>query len=137
MKCRKLKGHKMGKGYRQGRLGEEIRKIISELLMRELKDPRLDVMVSVTAVEATSYGSYATCYLSIFDNGADEAKLSEKQEECIRAMENAKGFIKRSIGKQITLKHMPELIFKIDSSMEYGRHMDELLSKVIKNQDEK
>ena len=50
----------MGKGYRRGRLGEEIRKIISELLLKELKDPRLSAMISVTAVEVTSDGSYAT-----------------------------------------------------------------------------
>ena len=50
----------MGKGYRQGRLGEEIRKIVSELLLRELKDPGLSSMISVTAVEVTSDGSYAT-----------------------------------------------------------------------------
>ena len=43
----------MGKGYRQGRLGEEIRKIVSELLLRELKDPGLSSMISVTA--AVSY----------------------------------------------------------------------------------
>ena len=42
----------MGKGYRQGRLGEEIRKIVSELLLRELKDQGLSSMISVTAVEA-------------------------------------------------------------------------------------
>ena len=55
----------MGKGYRQGRLGEEIRKIVSELLLRELKDPGLSSMISVTAVEVTSDGSYATVYLSV------------------------------------------------------------------------
>ena len=55
----------MGKGYRQGRLGEEIRKIISSMLLRELKDPRLSAMISITAVEVTSDGSYATVYLSV------------------------------------------------------------------------
>lgn len=127
----------MGKGYRQDRLGEEIRKVLSELILRELKDPRLDGMLSVTAVDVTSDGSYATCYLSVFDNGADEAFMKKQQEDCIEAMENAKGFIKRAVGKQIKLKHMPEFIFKIDESMEYGRHMDELLSKVMKDQNEK
>ena len=48
----------MGKGYRQGRLGEEIRKIISELLLKELKDPRLSAMISVTAVEVTATRLY-------------------------------------------------------------------------------
>ena len=56
----------MGKGYRQGRLGEEIRRIISEMLLRELKDPRLsENMVSVSDVEVTADGSYATCYVTV------------------------------------------------------------------------
>lgn len=127
----------MGKGYRQGRLGEKIRKVISELLLRELKDPRLDVMLSITAVDVTRDGSYATCYLSIFDNSLDDEALKKKQQDCLDAMENAKGFIKREVGKQIKLKHMPEFIFKIDESMEYGKHMDELINKVMKEQNEK
>ena len=62
----------MGKGHRQGRLGEEIRRIISELLLRGLKDPRLSAMISVTAVEVTSDGSYATVYLSVLGPDPDE-----------------------------------------------------------------
>lgn len=58
-------GGKMSKGYRQGRLGEEIRRIISELLIRGLKDPRLSAMISITAVEVTSDGSYATVFVSV------------------------------------------------------------------------
>ena len=52
----------MGKGYRQGRIGEEIRRIISEMLLSDLKDPRLDSMISITDVEVTKDNSYATVY---------------------------------------------------------------------------
>lgn len=127
----------MGKGFRQGRLGEEIRKLISEMIARELKDPRLsDAMVSVTAVEVTSDGSYATVYLSIFSQDRSDEETKEMNEEVLAAMQSAKGFIKREIGRQIRLKHVPELIFKIDSSMEYGRHMDELIAKVMGKNEE-
>ena len=127
----------MGKGYRQGRLGEEIRKITSDMIFRELKDPRLkDSMTSVTAVEVTSDASYATIYLSVFKQGADETEMAELKENVLTAMRSAKGYLKKEIGKQIRLKHMPELIFKIDTSIDYGRHMDELITKVIKEQDE-
>ena len=47
----------MGKGYRQGRIGEEIRRIISEMLLSDLKDPRLDSMISITDVEVTKDNS--------------------------------------------------------------------------------
>ena len=60
----------MGRGHRQERLGGEIQKIISTLLIRELKDPRLqNAMVSVTAVEVTNDGSYATVYLTVLGYG--------------------------------------------------------------------
>ena len=54
----------MGKGYRPGRLAEEIRRIVSEMLLRELKDPRFKGMVSVSAVDVTEDGSYATLYVT-------------------------------------------------------------------------
>ena len=127
----------MGKGYRQGRLGEEIRRIISEMLFRELKDPRLtENMISITAVDVTSDGSYATVFISVFKPDANDAEMAEINENVITAMRSSKGVMKREIGKQIRLKHMPELIFKIDGSLDYGRKMDELISKVIKEQDE-
>ena len=58
----------MGKGYRQGRLGEEIRRIISELLISGIKDPRVaEHMISISGVSVTSDGSYATCYVSVLN----------------------------------------------------------------------
>jgi ribosome-binding factor A len=108
------------------------------MIFRELKDPRLEgSMTSVTAVDVTNDGSYATVYLSVFKQGAEEAEMDELKENVLTAMRSAKGYLKREIGKQIRLKHMPELIFKIDTSFDYGRHMDELITKVIKEQDEK
>ena len=72
----------MGKGYRQGRLGEEIRRIISEMLLRDIKDPRLqDAMVSLSAVEVTSDGSYATCYVTILSVSRNEEEKKEKEEQ--------------------------------------------------------
>jgi len=117
----------MGKGYRQGRLGEEIRKIISELLLREIKDPRLSGMVSITAVEVTADGSYATAYVSVLGLTSSSEASEEEKEEVLAAFRSAKGLIKREIGKQIKLRHVPEVLFKMDSSMEYGRHISKII----------
>lgn len=117
----------MGKGYRQGRLGEEIRKIISELLLKELKDPRLSAMISVTAVEVTSDGSYATIYLSVLGLSSAE-DIEKQQQDVIEGMNHAKGLIRKEIGRQVKLRHVPDLIFKIDRSMEYGRHIDKIIN---------
>lgn len=117
----------MGKGYRQSRLGEEIRRIIGDLLLRELKDPRLSGMVSVSAVEVTSDGSYATVYLSVLGSTSEKEAQEEEKQGVLEAFKSAKGLIKREIGKRVKLRHIPDLIFKIDTSLEYGRHMSEVI----------
>lgn len=115
----------MAKGYRQGRLGEEIRKITSDLILRELKDPRLhEGIVSISAAEVTSDGSYATVYISVL--GFEEN--GKEQEDVLSALRSAKGRIKREIGRQVKLRHIPELIFKMDTSLAYGRHIEEIIS---------
>lgn len=124
----------MGKGYRQNRLGEEIRKLVSEMLLRELKDPRLtERMISITAVSVTRDGSYATCYITVLDISGDDEQASRKKREILEGFENAKSMIRREIGKQIKLRHVPELIFKIDESMEYGRHIEDVLKSLEKD----
>lgn len=117
----------MGKGYRQGRLGGEIRKIISQMLLSGIKDPRLSGMISISAVDVTSDGSYATCYVSILGTGEGGNPTEEEKKSVLAGFNSVKGLIKREIGHQIKLRHIPELIFKIDSSAEYGRKIDSIL----------
>ena len=126
----------MAKGHRQGRMGEEIRKIISDLLFKGLKDPRLSAMISITAVEVTSDGSYATVYVSVLGMDPDKEKAATQQQDTLDALNSAKGFIRKEIGRQIKLRHVPDLIFKIDKSLEYGRHIDELISTLDIRHDE-
>lgn len=126
----------MAKGHRQGRMGEEIRKIISDLLFKGLKDPRLSAMISITAVEVTSDGSYATVYVSVLGMDPDKEKAAAQQQDTLDALNSAKGFIRKEIGRQIKLRHVPDLIFKIDKSLEYGRHIDELISTLDIRHDE-
>ena len=125
----------MGKSYRPGRLGEEIRRILSSMLLKDLKDPRLaKAMISITSVEVTSDGSYATIYLSVLPTDGGEQKETEK--EAIEGLEHCKGAIKRRIGKDVKFRHIPELLFKIDNSLEYGRRMDALIAEVVKKDEE-
>ena len=117
----------MGKGYRQGRLGEEIRRIISEMLIHGVKDPRLSGMISLTGVEVTSDGSYATCFVSILGLNQNQEERQKEAEDVLAGLNSAKGLFKREIGHQLKLRHVPELIFKIDESLEYGRHISEII----------
>jgi len=127
----------MGRGFRQGRLGEEIRRIISEMLLREIKDPRLSGLVSISAVEVTSDGSYATCYVLVLGSDPAQEATDEEKEQVIKAFNSAKGLIKREIGHQIKLRHVPDLIFKIDTSMEYSRHISNIIDSLgLEKEDE-
>lgn len=121
----------MGKGYRAGRLGEEIRKITSDLLLREIKDPRLTKsMVSISAVEVTDDGSYATLYITVLGASAKDEISHEEKDSVLAALKSAKGLIRREIGKQVKLRHIPDLIFKFDSSLEYGRHISKIIGEL-------
>ncbi len=122
----------MSKGYRQDRIGEEIRRIISELLIKGLKDPRLDEMISITAVEVTSDYSYATVYFSVLGTDSDEEGMNEIAD----GFTSSQGFIRNQIGKQLKLRHTPELIFKADRSEEYGRHIDGIIESLNISKDE-
>lgn len=118
----------MARNYRQGRLGEEIRKIVANMILLDLKDPRLkDRMVSVTDVEVTSDGSYATVYLTILGKDVRENAGQDEKKEILDAMKSASGYMRTEIGRNIKLRHVPELRFKIDSSLEYGHHMSKIM----------
>ena len=118
----------MAKNYRQDRIGEEIRRIISEMLLSDLKDPRLDSMISITDVEVTRDNSYATVYFSPLGVKGSEEELKAHQEEVLEAFHSARGFIRSRIGHELKLRHTPELIFKVDHSMEYSRHIEDIIS---------
>lgn len=121
----------MGKGYRQGRLSEEIRKVLSMMLLREIKDPRLSSgMISISEVNVTSDGSYATCYVTVLSLSKDEEARREEEEQVLEGLRSARGMMRNEIGKQIKLRHVPELIFKIDHSMDYGRHISEVIESL-------
>ena len=118
----------MGKGYRAGRLGEEIRKIVGSMLLHQIKDPRLSSMISISAVEVTSDGSYATCYVSTLDFSKTPEEKEANEKEILAGLKSASGLFRKEVGRQIRMRRVPELIFKMDHSMEYGKHIDAILS---------
>ncbi len=111
-------------GYpRTNRIGEEIKKIVSHMLQHELKDPRISKLTSIVDVEVTRDLRYANIFVSIY--GSEEEK-----ENTLKALDNAAGFIRREIGKNLKLRYTPEPIFKIDLSIEKGIHISELINKI-------
>ncbi len=78
--------------YRGGRINEEVRREVSNIIQNEIKDPRLTAMVSVTAVKVTKDLRYAKVFVSIF--GKDE----EEKNNTFTALKNASGYIRKEIG---------------------------------------
>jgi len=118
----------MGKGYRAGRLGEEIRKIVGSMLLHQIKDPRLSSMISISAVDVTSDGSYATCYVSTLDFSKTPEEKEANEKEILAGLKSASGLFRKEIGRQIRMRRVPELIFKMHHSMEYCKHIDDILN---------
>ena len=117
----------MGKGFKAGRLGGEIQRIVSHMIINELKDPRLQEMISITGVDVSGDGSYATIYLTCF---VSKEEKEEKEKDVLVALEKSKGVIKREIANQVKVRHIPELRFKIDKSFENGTHIEELIAQI-------
>lgn len=107
---------------RAGRAGEQIKKELSQLIQMELKDPRIG-FITVTGVDITNDLSLAKVYLSVF--GDEEAR-----ENTLKALEKAKGFLRSELGKRIQFRHTPELMFKLDSSIEYGSRIEKILTDI-------
>ena len=102
--------------YRGGRINEEVKREVSNLIRNEIKDPRLTAMISVTSVKVTKDLRYA--------NSEEEKKSN------LDALKSAAGFVRREIAQRINLRHNPQIIFEIDDSIDYGMHIDSLIEKI-------
>lgn len=121
----------MGKKHRPQMLGEEIRKIISNLLLLgKLKDHAFTNMVSVSGVDVSGDSSYATVYVTALSFDPAKGIDDETKKQILDAFTKCKGFIRSEIAKNIKLRYAPELVFKFDNSFEYGAKMDALIDSL-------
>ena len=106
--------------FKLGRTTEDIHRELSAIL-REVKDPRVkDCLLSVVRAEVTNDLSYCTVYVSTMEG------LS-RTKEAVQGLKSAAGFIRRELGRRLSLRHVPQLIFKATDSIEYGTHISKLL----------
>jgi len=111
-------------------VGDEIQKILSDILMNKLKDPRIPILTSVTEVKMSSDLSHATCFISVYGN--DEAKA-----EAMKAINHASGFIRREVAQNMRLRVAPELHFKLDKSLEDAAKIEKRIDEVIAEDERK
>lgn len=107
------------------RMGEEIKKLVSGIIINELKDPRISPMTSVIQVEVTRDLRYAKIYISVM--GSEKEK-----QETLAGLNSSKGFIRKEIGQQINMRYTPEPIFEIDSSIDHSLKISQMLRDINK-----
>ncbi len=112
---------------RLGRINDEIRKELSELL-RTVKDPRVqDTMISVTRVEATPDLRYAKIFVSFLQE--------ERAADGMKGLKSAGGYLRRELGRSLQLRYTPELVWELDDSITYGAKMLKLINSLEVDKD--
>ncbi|NLY55559.1 MAG: 30S ribosome-binding factor RbfA [Firmicutes bacterium] len=113
---------------RKVRIEDQIRTEIGDMLLKDLKDPRIG-FASVTRVQLSGDKREVKVYISVF--GTDEEK-----QQTMQALNHARGFIRTEIGKRIKLRHTPQIHFILDESIEQGSKVMAILSELAKNSEE-
>ena len=110
---------------RIGRINEEIQRELAELI-RQLKDPRVQTLISITRVDTTPDLRYAKVYISVLDEA--------RSKDAMRGLRSASGWLRRELGSRLQLRYTPELVVEEDDSLKYGAHMYDLLSKLSREE---
>ena len=114
---------------RLGRIDEEYRKEISNIISYKLKNPNVTGLISVTKVKVTNDLKYAKVYVSILN--------SKNIKDTLAGLKKSSGFIRSELARKVNLRNTPELIFEIDDSIEYGAKIDKILSEIIPKEEKK
>jgi len=110
---------------RLAKVQDLIREEVSRLLVYKVKDPRLH-MLSVTRVKMTADLRQAVVFYCLLDEAIDHASIEP-------SLRKATGFFRHEIGEALNLKFVPEIRFEFDRSLEYARHMDQVLANLNKS----
>ncbi|MCR4688758.1 MAG: 30S ribosome-binding factor RbfA [Saccharofermentans sp.] len=107
-------------------VGDELQKIVSNIISNKLRDPRVPLMTTVTGVKMSSDLTHATIFVSVYGD-------KKTKQDAMDAIEHAKGFIRYEAVQQINLRVAPEFHFKLDSTLDEAQRMDELIAKTIED----
>lgn len=105
--------------HRQEKLGELFAAELSDLLRTRVKDPRVG-FASITHVEVSGDYRHAKIYVSVMGS-------EEERDNTMKALKHASGFLRHELASRITLRYMPEIVFKLDTSIEQGSRILELI----------
>jgi len=109
---------------RARRLGEQIQRVLTDLLRRDVKDERIG-NVTITAVEVNSDLRTARVFYLVFGRDGPDPKVQ-------RGLESAAGFLRNALSKALMIRHTPTLTFELDTSIEHGVRLSQLIDSVSK-----
>ena len=115
----------MPRGGREVRIGQEIQRLLAELLRGEVKDPRISALVTITAVDITRDLAHAQVYVTLL---GDETAC----EETLNALNRSAPFMRRALSQRMRLRSVPELKFVFDASVERGAHVARLIESATR-----
>ena len=108
------------------RINGEVLRELSNIIRGEIKDPRINPMTSVVAVEVAPDLKTAKAYISVL---GDE----ESQKNTLAGLKSAEGYIRRELARSINLRNTPQITFILDQSIEYGVKMSKMIDDVTKD----
>lgn len=114
---------------RSHRVAEQMKKEIAAIIEHQVKDPRIG-FITITNVEVSNDLRHAKIYFSSLGN-------NEEQKKSLEGLDKAKGFIRKEIAQRINLRYAPEILFRIDTSIEHGVKISKILSKIKSEEREK
>ncbi|MCU0609018.1 MAG: 30S ribosome-binding factor RbfA [Chitinispirillaceae bacterium] len=109
--------------FHHQRLREQLRLEIGLVIAQEMRDPRIPPVVTITEVRLAQDNRDATVLVSIYGDETVKGKA-------VAALTAATAFIQRTVAGRVSMKHFPKLHFKLDKSIEYGQHINDLLKEV-------
>jgi ribosome-binding factor A len=112
---------------RSDKVAEAIHELVSGLLVKGIKDPRIG-FVTITGVKVADDLGTATIYFTVI--GSDDEKKNSGQ-----GLSSARGYIRKEVGKALRLRHTPDIFFRYDESIEYGNRIDDLLKEIAAKED--
>ena len=103
---------------RMGRINEEIQRTLSDLI-RTVKDPRVQGLISITRVDTTADLKYAKIYVSVLDKS--------DADQVVKGLKSAAGYLRRELGRALSLRATPELTFVRDDSIDRGTQIRKII----------
>ena len=104
------------------RINEDIKYYVSKIIREDIKNPRITGVISITSVNTTKDLRYAKIYVSNFGTKYTHQTFNE--------LKKSSGYIRKQLASMLKARNIPDLVFELDDSMEYGSHMDEVLKKL-------